>query len=65
MSDNAITLPQLAAELGALVADLNSAKRIGTELDVPEGARYIQISDTLVNIITEKIATYVRLTTEG
>ena len=33
--------------LKAVIAVMKSARRIGGETDVPEGTRYIQISDTL------------------
>jgi hypothetical protein len=33
-----------------IVESLKSAPRLGAEKDDPEGARYIQISDTLVNL---------------
>jgi hypothetical protein len=35
---------------------LKTARREGAEKDEPEGARYIQISDTLANLMSLKIA---------
>jgi len=35
--------------------DLRNAERQGEETDEPEGARYVQLSDTLVNRIADEI----------
>ena len=32
-----------------------TSSRMGTEKDEPEGTRYVQISDTLVNLISAEI----------
>ena len=37
---------------------LESAPRLGGEIDSPEGTRYIIMSDTLANLISETIKTY-------
>jgi hypothetical protein len=37
---------------------LKSAPRLGAENDIPEGTRYIQISETLVNKIISDIQEY-------
>jgi hypothetical protein len=45
----------LEEELGMNIAEirdvLESSVRQGSDLDVPEGSRYIQLSDTLVKIL--------------
>ncbi len=38
-----------------MIAILQLAERIGAETDTPEGARYIQISDTLANQLTKDL----------
>jgi hypothetical protein len=45
-------------EVEEVIEFLKSAKRIGAEKDEPEGARYIQISDTLANQLVEKLEKY-------
>ena len=38
---------ELNNRVGAIIEVLETAPRMGAEADEPEGARYIQISDTL------------------
>lgn len=45
-----------AAHIYRIVAALESAERMGESIDVPEGARYITISDTN----TKRICSYLR-----
>ena len=44
----------------ALVDILKNADRLGTDKDEPEGARYIQISDTLANYMITQLEEYLR-----
>ena len=34
--------------IGDVVEALENAERIGTEKDIPEGSRYVKMSDTLI-----------------
>jgi hypothetical protein len=34
--------------LHAAMSELNCAPRLGSNIDIPEGSRYIQVSDTLI-----------------
>jgi hypothetical protein len=48
-----VSVPEFDPE--AVVAALRTAPRIGAEKDQPEGARYIQISDTLAQKMADLI----------
>ena len=41
-----------------LANELDKAKRMGTEKDIPEGGRYIKISDTLAQQIAKDLREY-------
>ncbi len=42
-------------DLTEIIKTLRIADRIGAEKDVPEGTRYIQLSDTLANEIADDL----------
>jgi len=42
-------------DLKDVIDAFNQAYRMGTEKDIPEGSRYIQISETLLNEIIEAL----------
>jgi uncharacterized protein with von Willebrand factor type A (vWA) domain len=44
-----------------LIEMLETEPRIGAETDKPEGVRYIQISDTLANILTKELRQCLKL----
>ena len=41
--------------LKVLASDLDEASRFGSEKDIPEGGRYIRISDTLAKTISRDL----------
>lgn len=45
----------MALTLRSLIIHLRDAPRLGSDKDVPEGARYIQISDTLALQIASEL----------
>jgi hypothetical protein len=57
--DSLSPIEQRRLSLESLYLILSTATRIGTEKDVPEGSRYIQISETLANRMLATIEAYV------
>lgn len=48
-------LPEVQAVLNEWIDFLENAPRMGAERDVPEGACYIQMSDTMAKKMAEKL----------
>jgi hypothetical protein len=44
-----------------IISALKRAPRMGAEKDRPEGARYIQMSDTLAKEIADKLSSYLKI----
>lgn len=42
-------------ELRDVINALESAPRIGAEVDIPEGSRYVQITETALSLIIESV----------
>lgn len=55
---------KLLEELQEIISCLESAGRIGAPFDIPEGARFIKVSDTLAEKITfrlKKVSEYLSI----
>lgn len=57
--------PPVALYLAQLANDFDNASRFGSEEDVPEGERYIVMSDTLARQIATELREYTNALTEN
>lgn len=48
-----------------LADELERASRLGVDTDEPEGTRYVQISDALIEVIVSRLREIAKLSADG